>query len=201
MRSLHLVGDSISIHYHPHLERHLAGRLAYSRKTGDHGNLDKPQGANGGDSAMVLAYLRGCREAGWAWDALAVNCGLHDIKTAPGTQDRQVPDEAYRANLTAIVDAGRAVAPRLLWIRTTPAVAAVHNARSTGFHRFEADQQRYNAIADAVMTAAGVPLIDLDGFTRSLGGDEIFCDHVHFTEPVRALQAAFMAGSLQALVG
>lgn len=201
MLSLHLVGDSISIQYHPHLERHLAGAIAYSRKSGDHGNLDNPQGANGGDSAMVLAYLRGCRAAGWSWDALAVNCGLHDIKTVPGTQSRQVPNDAYRANLQAIVAESRALAPRLIWIRTTQAVAAVHNRAQSAFHRFEADQQRYNGIADEVMRAAGVPLIDLDGFTRTLGGDEVFCDHVHYTEPVRALQAAFMAGGLRALVG
>lgn len=200
MRSLHLVGDSISIQYGPHLELHLAGRLGYSRKCGDHGNLDQPQGANGGDSGMVLAYLRGCRAAGLAWDALVINCGLHDIKTAPGTGQRQVPDDAYRANLEEIVLAARELAPRLVWIRTTPVVAAIHNARNSGFFRFEADQQRCNAIADAVMRAAGAPLIDLDGFTRSLGGDEVFCDHVHFTEPVRALQAAFVAGSLQALL-
>ena len=45
------------------------------------------------------------------------------------------------------------------------------------------------------MTAAGVPSIDLHAFTANLGGDP-YCDHVHFREPVREQQAAFIAGWL-----
>lgn len=32
----------------------------------------------------------------------------------------------------------------------------------------------------------------------ALLGDEIYCDHVHFTDAVRAQQAAYIAGWLQA---
>jgi hypothetical protein len=47
------------------------------------------------------------------------------------------------------------------------------------------------------MSRAGVPIVDLAGFTLSLGDpEEIFVDHVHYKEPVRALQAAFLAGWL-----
>lgn len=45
------------------------------------------------------------------------------------------------------------------------------------------------------MADAGVPTVDLHTFTADLGPD-LFCDHVHFTEPVRRLQAAFIAGWL-----
>jgi len=34
MLTLHVVGDSISMHYGPFLERYLSGLLAYSRKEG-----------------------------------------------------------------------------------------------------------------------------------------------------------------------
>jgi hypothetical protein len=198
MRSLHIVGDSISMHYGPDLGRFLAGSLAYSRKTGFPGNLDHPQGANGGDSSLVLAYLQDCSEAGRTWEALAINCGLHDLKRDITTRALQVPEDAYRSNLDSIIAESRGLASQLVWIRTTPVVDAVHNRPGMQFHRHAADLQRYNAIADAVMQAANVEMIDLEAFTRALGGDELFCDHVHFTEPVRRLQAAFLAGALQA---
>lgn len=195
MPSLHVLGDSISMHYGPHLERMLAGGpWRYSRKTGAEGDLNLGGGANGGDSACVLDYLRACAAAGRRWDLLLLNCGLHDIKTDPSTGARQQPEERYRANLQAAIGAARAVATRMVWVRTTHVVDAVHNARSSAFHRHEADQRRYNAIADEVMAAAGVASIDLDTLTRACGGDELFCDHVHFAEWVRPIQAAFIAG-------
>lgn len=51
------------------------------------------------------------------------------------------------------------------------------------------------------MMTDGVPAIDLFAFTRALGGNEIFCDHVHFTETVRQLQAAYIAGYLRGRLG
>jgi hypothetical protein len=45
------------------------------------------------------------------------------------------------------------------------------------------------------MSAVGIPIIDLHTFTRNLGLD-LYCDHVHFHEAVRAQQAAFLAGWL-----
>lgn len=42
-------------------------------------------------------------------------------------------------------------------------------------------------------------LIDLYTFTRCFG-TSAFCNHVHYTEEVRALQAAYIAGSLEAIV-
>jgi len=63
------------------------------------------------------------------------------------------------------------------------------------FHRFAADCERYNAVADEIMTEAGRPIIDLHTFTRNLGRD-LYCDHVHFHESIRRQQAAFIAGWL-----
>src|SRR5690349_9184446 len=87
---LHVVGDSISMQYGPDLERMLAGAAAYSRKQGRSRDLDRPEGANGGDSAMVLAYLRELAGlAGEPFALLVLNCGLHDIKVAAGGDARQ----------------------------------------------------------------------------------------------------------------
>lgn len=195
-----VLGDSISIQYGPHLRDLLPPRFAYDRKGGDEAllNLDRAVGANGGDSAMVLDYLRLRRDAGGIpADVLLLNCGLHDIKTDPATGAKQVPIAAYEANLRAAVALARAMGPRPVWVRTTPCDEAVHNARQPAFHRFAADGAAYNAAADRVMAEAGVASIDLHGCTVRLGPDP-YCDHVHFKPEVRVAQAAYLAGWLDA---
>lgn len=203
---LYVIGDSISIQYGPYLEQYLAGRFAYARKTAEaeaRFDLPQPMGDNGGDSSVVLAFLRGLIEAGepdgnWTADLLLVNCGLHDIKTDPATGRKQVEIDDYRRNLQEIVALAERANIPLVWVRTTPCDEAVHNTRpDTAFYRFAADCTAYNAVADAVMAAAGLPSIDLHNFTASLGS-ELFCDHVHFYDHIREKQAAYIAGWLEA---
>lgn len=197
--NLYVVGDSISMQYGPYLERYLADTFSYARKTGEEAALLKhnlPREANGGDSSSVLAFLQAmCAESALTCDVLLVNCGLHDIKTDPQTGTKQVPLAQYEANLRALVALVALLPMRLVWVRTTPCDERVHNVRSTTFHRFAADCAAYNAAADEVMAAANVPSINLFGFTHALGPD-LYCDHVHFHEQIRQLQAAFIAGWL-----
>lgn len=199
MKRVYVVGDSISIQYGPHLRDLLQGAMTYSRKEGEEEarlNLDNPQGANGGDSSRVLSFLRARAAAGGIpADILLLNCGLHDIKTDPATMVCQVPLVRYARNLEEIVGVAGGIAPHLVWVRTTPVVTAVHNARTATFRRFAEDVESYNRVADGVMAARGVPSIDLHGFTLNLGPN-LYADHVHFTEPVRVAQAAFIAGWL-----
>ena len=64
---IYIIGDSISIHYGPYLQTYLDGVMEYSRKEGEEEallNLDNPQGANGGDSAMVLSFLESKIDSG-----------------------------------------------------------------------------------------------------------------------------------------
>lgn len=202
---VYVLGDSISIHYGPFLKQYLNGAMEYARKEGEAEallNLDRPQGANGGDSAMVLAFLKALLAAGGIdADLLLVNCGLHDIRRDPATGQAQVAIADYEANLRAIVATAGRLRPRLIWMRTTPCDEQVHNRPGLGFQRFARDCDAYNAVADRVMAEAGVPAIDLHSFTRNLGqGRELFCDHVHFHEHIREKQAAFIAGWLQGFV-
>lgn len=197
---LYIVGDSISIQYGPYLERYVAGRFHYARKSGEAEallNLDNPLGANGGDSSMVLAYLRGLEaQGGLDADLLLVNCGLHDIKTDPVSGQKQVALDDYRRNLHEIVAVAARLGVKLVWLCMTPCDETVHNSRpGMSFFRYAADCAAYNAAADAVMAAAGVPAIDLYSFTASLGPD-LYCDHVHFHEHIREKQAAYIAGWL-----
>jgi len=201
---LFVIGDSISIQYGPYLEEYLPARFLYDRKR-DSGtdqaaaNLDVPVGANGGDSRMVLAYLQNRRASSPIQaDVLLLNCGLHDIKTDPASGARQVAPEAYEANLHAIREEARRSGWRLIWVRTTPVIDEVHNQPHVSFRRHAADVALYNGIADRVMAEAGVPTIDLHAFSEKFL-PKGFCDHVHYTETVRALQGAFIAGWLDGL--
>ena len=195
---LHVVGDSISLRYGPDLDRMLARVARYSRKpvVGD-----DPESANGRDSGTVLAYLDGLRAAGRAKiDYLMVNCGLHDVKRDLVDARPLTPLAQYAANLSAIAELARAFGARLIWVRATPVIDAIHNnAPDMAFHRFAADVAAYNEVADAVMRKAGACIIDLHGFTQALGPD-VYCDHVHFTPEVARLQAAFIAGCLSQII-
>jgi len=201
LRKLYVLGDSISVHYGPYLAQMLRGVLAYGRKEPVaqlSPDLPYPADANGGDSNMVLAYLRE-HLAVFSPDPLLLNCGLYDLRTDPQDGAKQVPPDRYRANLHEIAQLVGRHTVRAFWVRTTPLDDEARNSRSVGFHRFHRDVILYNEIADAAFERAGVPIIDLYTFTLNLG-DGLYCDHVHFTTRVRELQAAYIAGSLLAFV-
>jgi len=196
---IYVLGDSISIGYGPFLKSYLKGIIEYSRKEGEEEallNLDKPQGANGGDSGMVLSFLKSKSDSGGIdADMLLLNCGLHDIKTNPKTGEKQVPIDRYRENLEAIVQTVGSMKCSLVWIRTTPCDEAIHNQRCKDFHRFSADCIAYNNVADQIMQTSGIPRIDLYSFTLNLG-ENLYSDHVHFPQHIKEKQAAFIAGWL-----
>ena len=197
---LFLIGDSISIQYTPYLKDYLQDLVVFARKEDDgaaKGDLDVPTGANGGDSRMVLEYLKSkLEEPGFTPDFLLLNCGLHDIKRDVTTGKAQVSETEYKENLSTIVKVVRQRNIQLIWIRSTPVVDSIHNSRSRAFHRFASDLEAYNRIADDVFEKARIPIIDLYGFTQSLGIAQI-SDHVHYRESARALQAAYISGFLQ----
>lgn len=199
MRSLFIIGDSISIQYGPFLKKLVEPRFHYDRKRGEEqalSNLDNPVGANGGDSGMVLAYLQEERVKGTRYDILLVNCGLHDIKTDPLTGAKQVNINQYITNIVQIVSCAKEIANVMIWVRTTDAIEDIHNKPNSSFLRFHEDVESYNAAADQIMVDHGIEVLDLYSFTRSFGSS-VYCDHVHFTEEVRSLQAAYMAGFLE----
>ena len=198
-----IIGDSISIHYGPYLEKYLAEIAEYARKDGTIEalkNLDFPQGANGGDSQLVLEYLQArASKQPIVADYILINCGLHDIKTDAITGSKQIPIVEYKANLKEIIAETKKAGLKLVWIRTTLADEEVHNAVAKTFLRFKADCIEYNEVADAVMAEADVPTIDLYSFTNNLS-DDVYCDHVHFHEHIREKQAAFIAGYINSMI-
>ncbi|MCC5808391.1 MAG: hypothetical protein JJU00_18835 [Opitutales bacterium] len=199
---LYLVGDSISINYHEALEELCKGRYHYTRKGGLESalrDLDSAQGANGGDSARVLAHLRAVIASGAdIADTFLVNCGLHDIKTDPKSGEKQVPLPEYRRNLEEIATLVTGVGKRLIWITTTSVDEARHQRHQGSFHRYEADLAAYNTAAAEIMEQRGIDIIDLHAFTAALGPN-IYRDHVHFIPEVSARQAEFIRASLDKL--
>lgn len=199
-----LIGDSISIQYGPYLKDYLAGQAVLERKE-DNGeaneDLNVPKGANGGDSRMVLEYLKVMvPKPEFKPDYLLLNCGLHDIKTKINTNTRQVSESEYKNNLSQIIDLVNKKDIELIWIRTTPVVDSIHNHKENKWmHRFAKDLKTYNQIADSIFLAHQIPMIDLHDFTQKLGTQH-FVDHVHYDAEARKLQAAFIAGNLRSTI-
>ncbi|MBQ4518743.1 MAG: SGNH/GDSL hydrolase family protein [Clostridia bacterium] len=200
MKKVLLIGDSISLYYAPFLSSYLDGVAELHTKEGRRQaftDLDRPTGGNGGDSSMVLAYLQE-RDAADNLDVdlFVFNCGLHDIKRDFATGSCQIDSGAYRENVENIVKLMKKRNIPTVFITSTPVEDARHNAvERLGFKRFDADMEQYNRLALSVMENHQIPVIDLGGFTAKLSG-EIYIDHVHFSEEVRKLHAAFIAGRL-----
>lgn len=193
-----VIGDSISMHYGPYLEKSLSGFFKYDRKRGTDKNLDEPNGANGGDSNMVLAYLKELENSDdFKTDYLLINCGLHDIKRSGKNSDCQVIAFQYLKNIEEIITLSRKLKIQLIWINSTPVVDTIHNAKM-GFKRYNNDIIKYNNAAADLMKKEKIPIIDLYTFTKKFI-PEGYIDHVHYNLEVRQQQADFITGSLTAI--
>lgn len=193
--SVFVLGDSISLHYGSFLEKALQGFFRYDRKRGSSDDIEfqTGDGANGGDSRMVLEYLRH-RAATHPIEAdiLLLNCGLHDIKLPADNDTPQVGLAEYEQNLREILDEADRAGLIVAWVRTTQVIDAIHQERAN-FRRRAVELSAYNAAADDIMI--GRPSFDLETFTRA-SGEEAFSDHVHFIPEVREKQGVFLAGCL-----
>ena len=196
--SVFVLGDSISIGYGSHLDHFLGDSFVYDRKRdAEPGIPDDLNGENGEDSRKVLGYLRFCLERGdFTPDLLILNCGLHDLRHDAKTGAYQVALDHYAQNLRAIVELLGGYERRAVWVCTTPVDDVRHNTHQAEFQRFNADVERYNARADQIMSAAGIPIVDLYHFVQQIRKKraEVFVDHVHYLPEIEQLQGAYMAG-------
>lgn len=200
---LFLVGDSISIYYTPYLQTDLSGTYEFSRKTSQSPeSIAKQLGdpdVQGGNSRMVLEYLeKRYASSDFHPDVVVINCGLHDIKRIPQTNAIAIAPAEYRSNLQKILGLVQAHRGKLVWISSTPVDDSRHNSLSKEFYRYDRDVMQYNNIASEIFTPSGIPIVDLYGFTKRMGPDH-YIDHVHWDEPTRMQQAAYIAGSVIAL--
>ena len=203
MKNMFLIGDSISLYYHKYLKEILNGKVYYFRK----GNEDEiksalntpndPYGANGGDSELVVSYMENMVENGKKYDLLLVNCGLHDIRVDRENLKRQISEEKYKQNLEKIVKLALKITNKLIWINTTHVNNKIHNSREYGYLRFNEDVIKYNEIANEIMNKSNIEIIDLYKFTKSIEGDDMYKDHVHYKDNISKKQAEYIYDNIK----
>lgn len=176
-----LVGDSIRMGYAPLVAKRLEGKaIVISAKP------------NGEDTVNVLRNLD-------EWvikerpDVVHINAGLHDLKVT--VKSYQVPLADYEKNLQTILERIQTgTKAKVMFATSTPIVDALHAQRKVGFDRFEADVQKYNAAAVAVMHRAGVPVNDLHQLVEDGGREKLMAsDGTHYTEQGYELLATAVA--------
>lgn len=166
-----LIGDSIRLGYQETVRRELAG-LA---------EVWAPE-ENGETSRNVLAHL-----STWVLSrepvVVHLNCGLHDVKRAPDTNELLVPLAEYRANVWQILEqAQQGTQAAVIWATTTPVNEAWHQAQKS-FTRFNVDIRAYNEAAVAIAHPLGIPVDDLFTVVMEAGRDRyLSADGVHFTD-------------------
>ena len=195
MKKLFVIGDSISLHYEPYLRDFIDSYYEYDRKGESLERSVNSFDKNGGDSSMVLAYLKKRIANGLNVDVIMLNCGLHDIKVYKKTSSHKIPINEYKNNLKEISPLASKCSRRTVWLTTTHVDDEQHRKHSYDFDRFNADVIAYNEAAAAVFKDAGAAILDLNTFTCKLG-KQVFADHIHFDESVREIQGAFIGGFL-----
>lgn len=204
MKRILLVGDSISLYYSRFLATYLAGIAEIYTKAGMQEameDLDLPKGANGGDSSMLLEYIRQREAEGTLdYDLFVFNCGLHDIKRVAPECTLQVGPEDYRRNLQEIIAITKRLDLPTVFVNSTPVEDERHNkATHYCINRHNKDLLLCNEIAEEVMAENGIPVIDLYGFTDALPEPK-YCDHVHYIPEVQKKHGRFIAEILKNLL-
>ena len=164
-----LIGDSIRIGYAPLVAKRLEGKATVVSA--------KP---NGEDSGNVLKNLQ-------EWvikenpDVVHINAGLHDLKLKDAAY--QVPLAEYEKNLKMILERiQKETHAKIIFATSTPILDNLHAQRKAGFDRLEADVQKYNTAAVAIMKQAGVPIDDLHKRVEDGGKEKLIGpDGTHYT--------------------
>ena len=168
-----LIGDSISMGYTVAVRELLQGKANVHRIP-----------TNGGPTSRGVESIDAWLGDG-KWDVIHFNFGLHDLvymgpdgsrlvdPKAPGSK-HQVPLPDYEKNLTQIVAKLKATGAKVIWCNTTPVPEG-----SPG--RVGDEALQFNAAADRVMSAAGVPTNDLHSHAKARLTDIQLPANVHFT--------------------
>lgn len=184
---LYILGDSISIHYGPYLDRILGMKGKYR-------GLLRLYPENTSNSEKVKELLLSDVRK-FPGETIIWNSGLHDVRRNREDRTIYTSMEDYMKNLEGIHDDLENKGFRQIFVNTTPVFDDKHNEKVTGWLRKDLDVRYYNDRAAEVMERLGVPLIDLYNFTLQKG-EESLIDHVHFTPEVRAEQAQYISECL-----
>lgn len=199
MKKMFLLGDSISGHYGPFLKDYLEDEYEIFSKPNEGIKAEeKNVGGNGGDSSMVLEYIKKLEaQERLEFDLFLLNCGLHDIKRKVPEEFHQVPIDLYEKNLREAFGILQNHGVPVIFVNTTPVDEIKHcTLIPAGIKRYNRDVLAYNEVAEKVAKALGIPVIDLHGFSGRLQEDK-YCDYAHFNVESRKLQAAYLAGFIR----
>ena len=179
-----LVGDSIRLGYASRVAKLLDGKAIVVSAM-----------ANGEDSGNVLENLEEwvIREQP---DVVHLNAGLHDLKRTGAAY--QVPLPQYEKNLNEILHRiQQGTHAKIIFATSTPIIDRLHAARRAGFDRFEADVEKYNSAAVAVMKGAGIPVNDLHKLVEDQGREKLMAgDGTHYTDAGYDVLAAAVVNSI-----
>ena len=180
-----IIGDSISIGYFKPTQALLEGKAIVVHNPGNAAHT-----ANG---LTRLTEWLGDTE----WDVIHFNHGLHDLKyidekgknvsVEKGRQ--QIPIDDYEINLEALVVRLKATGAKLIFATTTPV------PDGTGF-RVKGDAEKYNRVAERVMTRHGIAINDLYSFALPRLEEIQRPQNVHFTKPGSEQLAEQVANSI-----
>lgn len=206
MKTVFIIGDSISLHYHQYIKELLENKAEYYRK-GSTGEIQEalhdpnnPFGANGGDSNLVIEYMEMLKSKNKKFDILIINCGLHDIRVDRRNNKIQLDEKQYEENLNKIIELSKEISKQLIWISITPVNDEIHNSRNDGYLRYNKDVKKYNEIAENIMSENNIKIIDLYEFTQNLESQDMYRDHVHYKEDICEKQAQFIYDNIKQLL-
>lgn len=190
MPKLLLIGDSISIHYTPGVTQGLAGVLDVTHHEG-----------NAQDSRHLRENLDAYLDAAGPVDLIHFNVGLHDVKLPRDGSGHQVPFDAYRENLAAVVERLGRTDAKLMWATTTPVIFERHAAVKDFDRRCE-DVLAYNAVAGEIVAAVGIPVDDLFAAVERAGVERCLGDDgVHMSREGNAVLAEKVCQAVRQLWG
>jgi isoamyl acetate esterase len=168
-----LVGDSMRLHYQPHVIDALAG---VAHVWGPEMNCESSRHLRANLDPWVLNRLDGAT-------TVHVNAGAHDIRRTPETDWRvQVPVDEYRDNMIAIVDRLRAhdSIDQVIVATTTPVNEGRHQTARYSDRRND-DVAVYNSVVVDVATERRLVVSDLWSAVWNCPFDAISDDGVHLT--------------------
>ena len=184
-----IIGDSISIGYTVPVRELLKGKA----------NLHRPL-TNCGPTKRGIEEIENWLGDG-SWDVIHFNWGLHDIvymtekgeRVDPPQGQHQVPADQYEQNLDTLVKRLKQTGAKLIWCATTP-VPEGTSIRKPG------DEVEYNAIAQKVMNAHGIPTNDLYTYAIERLDDIQLPANVHFSKEGSAALAESVARHILAVL-
>ena len=189
MRTVVLIGDSISTGYRGMVREQLADRANVVHKKG------------GGNSDQVLAHLDDWAFSG-RMDVVHINAGLHDIMKEFGRNTARVPLSRYIENVRSILTRLKGeTKATVVWALTTPVNQEWHHINQP-FDRFEADVAAYNTAASEICRELGIAVNDLFSVINSAGRDDLLLpDGVHFKPEGYAVLGARVAECMKSFLG